>query len=357
MPKAKKLASGNYRVLVYAGKNLAGKRQYKSFTNPNKKKAEYAASEYALKRKKENYAENLTFQKASDRYIEAKLNLLSTSTIRGYRIIQKNALSLLLNVTLGKLSASDLIQQQMNENAKKYSAKSLRNQWGFITAVMGYFNFQIDRVTLKPPEEKTFPVPTKKDAEKIMAILKEAPEIECQALFALTCSLRQSEIAGLHVSDISGSTANIHGARVLGIGHKLIYKPTNKSAAGTRQVIMPDYLAARVAELCKGKEPGDFIFNMDPDQVLKRFQRLLKKHDMPPYTMHSLRHCFAAIMHAQGIPDKYVMEMGGWASDYVLKKVYQYTFEDETEKVEKKANRYFNKAIHATRNATRKEKI
>lgn len=356
MPKAKKLASGNWRVLVYAGKDIHGKRKYKSFTDPNKKKAEYAASEYALRHKKENSAENLIFQKASDRYIETKSNLLSTSTIRGYRIIQKNALPLLLPVTLGKLETSDLIQQQMNENGKKYSAKSLRNQWGFVTAVMGYFNFQIDRVTLKPPEEKTFPVPTKKDAERIMAILKEAPEIECQALFALTCSLRQSEIAGLRVGDISRSTANIHGARVLGVGHKLIYKSTNKSAAGARQVIMPDYLAVRVAELCKGKEPGDFIFNMDPDQVLKRFQRLLKKHGMPPYTIHSLRHCFAAIMHAQGIPDKYVMEMGGWASDYVLKKVYQYTFEDETAKVEKKANRYFNKAIHATRNATRKEK-
>ena len=157
MPKAKKLASGNYRVLVYAGKDATGKRQYKSFTDPNKKKA-------------------------SDRYIDVKSNLLSTSTVRGYRIIQKNALSLLLNATLGKLATSDLIQQQMNENAKKYSAKSFANQHGFITAVMRYFNFQIERVTLKPKEEKTFPVPTKKDAEKIMAILKEAPEIECQAL-------------------------------------------------------------------------------------------------------------------------------------------------------------------------------
>lgn len=357
MPKAKKLASGSWRVLVYAGKDLTGKRQYKSFTDPNKKKAEYAASEYALQHKKENSAENLTFQKASDRYIESKSNLLSSSTIRGYRIIQANALPLLLTVTLGKLESSDLIQQQMNENAKKYSAKSIANQHGFITAVMGYFNFQLDRVTLKPKEEKVFPVPTKKDAEKIMSILEQAPDIECQALLALTCSLRQSEIAGLHVGDIDGAAINIHGARVLGDGHKLVYKSTNKSAAGTRQVVMPDYLTEKIAGLCKGKKSEEFIFSIDPDLVLKKFQRLLKKNGLPPYTMHSLRHCFAAIMHAQGVPDKYVMEMGGWASDYVLKKVYQYTFEDETAKVKKRANRYFNKAIHATRNATQRKKI
>lgn len=356
MPKAKKLASGNWRVLVYAGKDVSGKRQYKSFTDSNKKKAEYAASEYALQHKKENSAENLTFQKASDRYIESKSNLLSSSTIRGYRIIQNNALPLLLTVPLGKLAGSDLIQQQMNENAKTYSAKSLANQHGFISAVMGYFNFQIDRVTLKPKEEKVFPVPSKADAEKIMSLLKEAPDIECQALLALTCSLRQSEIAGLRAGDVNGSAVNVHGARVLGVGHRLVYKTTNKSTAGTRQVIMPDYLTQRIADLCRDKKPDEFIFDIDPDLVLKKFQRLLKKNGLPPYTMHSLRHCFAAIMHAQGVPDKYVMEMGGWASDYVLKKVYQYTFEDETAKVKKRANRYFNKAIHATRNATQSKK-
>ena len=356
MAQAKKLPSGNWRVLVYVGKSEDGKRKYKSFVSDNKKEAEYQAAEYAYKRKKENKAENLTFKQASDRYISSKLNLLSTSTIRGYKIIQKNAVPMLLNVMLGKLVAGDLLQQQMNENAKKYSAKSIQNQWGFITAVMHYFGFQLDQVTLKPPEEKVFPVPTKKDAEKIMAILKEDPEIECQALLALTCSLRQSEIAGLHPRDINGPEISIHGARVLGVGHKLIYKSTNKSRAGRRKEIMPDYLTKKIANLCKGKKPDGFIFDLNPDCVLKRFQSLLKKHGLPPYTIHSLRHCFAAILHAQGVPDKYVMEMGGWSSEYVLRKIYQYTFEDETEKVQRKANRYFNKAINATRNTTQEKK-
>lgn len=40
---------------------------------------------------------------------------------------------------------------------------------------------------------------------------------------------------------------------------------------------------------------------------------------MPPYTIHSLLHFFASIMHARGVPDKYVIEMGGWVSNYVMK--------------------------------------
>lgn len=344
MPKAKKLPSGNWRVQLFVGYDENQKRVYKSFTSEDKKKAEYEAAEYAINRKKENSSENLSFKKALDRYIENKSNLLSPSTIRGYRIMQRNSFPLLINEPLGKLAANDLIQKQMNENARSYSAKSISNQYGLISAVMNYHNFRLDRVTLKPKEEKLLPVPTKKDAEKIMAILQEDPEIECQALLALTCSLRQSEIAALTVDDIKGRVVKVHGAKVPDENNKYIYKDTNKSKAGTRETVMPEYLSNKMNEKCKIIKDG-LIFSMVPSTVLKRFKKLLKYHNMPPYTIHSLRHCFAAVMHAQGVPDKYVMEMGGWSSDNVLKRVYQYTFEDETNKAKEKANQYFDKIM------------
>ena len=101
--------------------------------------------------------------------------------------------------------------------------------------------------------------------------------------------------------------------------NKLVYKETNKSKAGTRTVIMPDYLAAKMARRCLEVKEG-WLFHTTPGQVLYRFKKLLKANKMPLYTIHSLRHCFAAIMHVQHVPDKYVMEMGGWSSDYVLKR-------------------------------------
>lgn len=90
---------------------------------------------------------------------------------------------------------------------------------------------------------------------------------------------------------------------------------------------------------------------------LARFHKLLRRNGLPPYTIHSLRHAFAAIMHAQGIPDKYVMRAGGWSSDYVLKDIYQYTFDSEAAKAEEKANKYFSRIVDATRNATRNKKV
>jgi integrase len=342
MPKAKRLPSGNWRVRIFAGKDQDGKGIYKSFTDPDRKKAEFQAAEYAVSRKKENSTENWTFDKAIDKYLEGKSNLLSPATIRGYRIMQRNSFPLLTKEPIGKLAANDLIQKQMNENAKKYSAKSITNQFGLITAVMNYHGFSIDKVNLKPKEDKPIPVPTKKDAEKIMTLLPTDPSIECQALLALTCSLRQSEIAALRARNIIEKTVEVHGARVPNEESKLVYKDTNKSKAGARKITMPDYLASRMQDICKDLKPDDLIFKMTPGNVLKRFKKLLINNGLPPYTIHSLRHCFAAIMHARNVPDKYVMDMGGWSSDNVLKRVYQYTFEEETIKAKEEANNYFD---------------
>ena len=344
MAKAKKLPSGAWRTQVYVGKDAAGKRIYKSFTDENKKKSEYAAAEYAVKHKEENKSENLSLQDAINKYIDNKSNMISPASIRGYRIMQRNSYPLMLTIPIGKIVSTNLVQRQMNENAKRYSAKSMSNQVKFITAVMNYFNISLGKIALKPQEHNGISVPTKEEAEKIMSLLRSAPDIECQALLALTCSLRQSEIAALTAECIDGNIARIHGACVPDENNKIVYKETNKSAAGTRNIVMPEYLSNRISELCHQKVTGR-LFVLTPMQVLTRFKKLLSANGMPTFTIHSLRHCFAAIMHAQNIPDRYVMEMGGWASNNVLKRVYQYTFEDEVQKSKQIANKYFDNAL------------
>lgn len=167
-------------------------------------------------------------------------------------------------------------------------------------------------------------------------------KFECQILLAATCSLRQSEIYALTPADICGNVILIHGARVPDQNNKIVYKSTPKSKAGYRKVIAPEYLTERLQRLCQNKNSTDWIFDTTPSGVLKSFKRLLVQNDMYPYTVHSLRHYFAAMLHAKNVPDKYVLEMGGWSTDGVLRKVYQYTFEDETKKVKEEINQYFD---------------
>ena len=67
---------------------------------------------------------------------------------------------------------------------------------------------------------------------------------------------------------------------------------------------------------------------------------------MYPYTIHALRHSFAALLHAQNVPDKYIMALGGWSSEHVMKKVYTYTFEEETKAAKDAVNRYFDEKLN-----------
>lgn len=66
-------------------------------------------------------------------------------------------------------------------------------------------------------------------------------------------------------------------------------------------------------------------------------------------------HYQASILHALGIPDKYIMERGGWKTDATLKNVYQHTIADKSKQFTDRANEHFS-SIYATRNATHNKK-
>jgi hypothetical protein len=42
-----------------------------------------------------------------------------------------------------------------------------------------------------------------------------------------------------------------------------------------------------------------------------------------------------------GVPDKYIMQRGGWQTDFTLKNIYQHTFDKKTKEVSAQINSYF----------------
>lgn len=352
MPKAKKLASGSYRCLAYSHtdcvfENGVEKKvnRYKSFTAPTKKEAEFLAAQFMMSRKKLSSASNKCFCDALEDYLSTKSNILSPSTMRGYRIMQRNAFSLLLNRPLQALTDTDLVQRQINNNAASYSVKSLKNQFGLISAVLRANKLIIDKPTFPVSKKNEIPVPDMQEIEKILKVIQQNPKIECQVLLALTCSLRQSEIAALTPSRISGDIVTVRGARVPDENNKLVYKDTNKTKSSARSIKMPEYLAKRLNALCENKKPDEWLFNMTPSNLLRSFKALLEANNIYPYTIHSMRHAFAALCASSGIPDLYIMEMGGWSSDHVMKKVYQYTFSEKASAAKSSLNNFFDASI------------
>lgn len=138
MATARKLPSGSWRVRQYIGEDATGKKIYKSFTASTKKEAEFAAAEYMLTRKEKTAPMQMTVGTALDRYIAARSEVLSPSTIRGYKQARKNRLQGLMSISLNELT-QEKIQQEVNEDAKRYTPKTIRNAHGLLSAALGEY--------------------------------------------------------------------------------------------------------------------------------------------------------------------------------------------------------------------------
>lgn len=337
MATAKQLPSGSWRIRIYDN-DL--KKQI-SFTSDlpskaGKAEAELMAREYQLGRKKKK-EQGKTVGECIDEYIDLKVNILSPSTIDGYKRAKKNNLAELCDVFLKDLTETD-IQMHMNRLAASKSPKTVRNAHGLLVSVLNVFapDMRI-RTTLPKPQKKIKQLPEVRDV--LRAVINSDIELPC--LLALWCSLRMSEIRGIKKTDINGDTLIIQRA-IVTVDGEHIEKESTKTVESTRIVRLPERLQSLIKAL---PEEQTYITTLSGQAIYKRFVKLLEANNIRHMTFHDLRHMDASIMLMLNIPEKYAMERGGWSSPHIMKSVYQHTFTDERKAVEQKIDNYFESLL------------
>lgn len=334
MAKAKKLPSGNWNVLVFAGKDASGKRRYESFTAPTKREAEFMAAEFTLKRK-DRQSGSMTVGEALDRYIDSKESVLSPSTVRTYRNSAKRDYGGLREVKLRDLT-QEIVQREMSREAKSHSPKTVRNIHGLLSAALRMFLPDFALHTTLPQKKKVeYHTPSAEEIKKLLEVSK-GTDIEIPILLAMCGSLRRSEVSALTGGDVTDLGVKISKALVQNINREWVEK-SPKTAAGYRFAPLPPPLIEKL----RAQGPGR-ICPLTPDQITRRFHRLLKRHNMQLFRFHDLRHYFASALHALGVPDKYIMLYGGWESESVLHGVYQHVLEEHKSQTEDKVIDYFS---------------
>jgi integrase len=169
---------------------------------------------------------------------------------------------------------------------------------------------------------------------------------------ALAASLRRGEVLGPHWEDVDLDARELHVHRRVnrvGKGVGLIVRDGAKSESGVRTVILPllvvaalriqrkhqleDRLAA--GDRWKGPDYPDgrstgFIFTSDvgtvlePRRVDEYFATVRARAGLEQHTFHGLRHDFAGLLLAAGVPGRVVMEMMGHADYAITANVYQH---------------------------------
>jgi integrase len=319
----------SYRVKVYD----KYKKKYVSFTAPTKKDAESLATDYIKNLRPPKKIHEKTVSECIDDYIELKKNILSPTTIGKYVNIKKNQLSgTFLNMELKDLTGIE-IQAEINRLSGKYAAKTVINANGLISAVLKtYYPELTYKVTLPKNHKKFKEYPT---PDEIMAMFK-GEEIELIVLIALWFGLRMSEIRGLKKSDFKNGKLTINRVKVT-VGTDTIEKTIAKTYDSNRQIQVPKLIQRKIEGLS-----SEYITELDNRGIYQRFKRVVKKNGYPDITFHDLRHINASVMLMLGVPDKYAMERGGWNTASTLKRVYQETFSDERQRVDKKIDSYFS---------------
>ena len=236
-PIAKKLASGRWRVQVC----VDGIRY--SITRDTKKEAEKAAT--MMKLSPSQRAQKITYRAAIDAYIEKYKSILSPSTIKGYRDIQRQRFQTIMDFPVG----ADIDFQSVI-NRENVSVKTLKNAYGLITAVTRDLGLE--------PQKVRYPAEIKRerpflDPDQIKQFCKaiEGDQYELPYLLCLH-SLRRSEMLALKKSQVRDGVIHVSGAVVLG-EDGMVYKETNKTKASVRDI--PIFIP-RLSQLVKNAPDG-----------------------------------------------------------------------------------------------------
>lgn len=350
MAKAKKLKSGSWRCQVFShyeyvpseDGTIKKKRIYESFTckdpsNKGKKLCEKMAADFALNKERMTRSD-YTVEEAMNMYIDSKRNVLSTTSIRGYETLKKNAYNSIKDIKTKNINQHK-IQEWVNEYSINHAPKTVSNAHGFLASVLAVFEPSlILRTKLPTKRKKELYTPSDKDVKALLKFIKDT-ELEKAVLLAAFGTLRRGEICALTDKDIHGNTITINKSMVRSADGGMVIK-SPKTESSNRKVEYPNFVIE------KFKNTNGQLVKMHPEDISKNFGKVLKKAGLPHFRFHDLRHYSASIMHAIGIPDQYIMERGGWKTDRVLKQVYRNTISDEQKKFTEQINSHFESMQH-----------
>ena len=322
MPKIEQTANGKYRTRLYIGKDPSGRKHWKSFTHEDKTVLKRIVAEYENIHKE--YREYKTFGSAAEVYIDAREAVLSPYTIKTYTNTLdaiKTRYAAFCALKLDNIKASDIqgIINDLITGGKR--PKYVKNIISFIKAVLKSEDIPAPSVRLPEVMPPDLYEPTIEDIKRIIAA-SAGTVLEIPILLGIH-GLRRGEICALkYPEDFNDNVIHVHKSAVyLGSGTRTDKSPKNKTS--DRFVPLNPALIEKIA--ARG-----YIYSGQPQTLTGSFNKFIRRNNLPPIRFHDLRHFFAAYAHTF-LTDAEILKIGGWKTDNVMKRVYRYALDEQTE--------------------------
>ena len=278
-----------------------------------------------------------SFKSAATKYIDLKVNVLSPRTIREYRLLVERIPQWFNMMQLNDIN-QEHIQRLVNELSADKSPKTIRTYHGFVASILGMFRPNMTIKTTLPQKDKKEPyIPT---IEDVRAVFKYSEGTQYSIALKLACmGLRRSEICALTIDDLSDDDVltidkalgeNVDGSWVL-------KKP--KTTDSTRYIPIDHALAEEI------RKQG-YVFNGYPGTISNHLARIQKKHGIPQFSLHKMRHFFASQLMDMGVSQKDIAALGGWKTEStILKTVYQHSVRAKTDEGRKEISKQLSNRI------------
>lgn len=328
---ATKLPSGNYRTQVLIDKE---KRKYKSFTGKTAREADMKAEQWKLGHLR-NTETAQSFYNAAKKYLSASKKVLAPYTYRGYDSILRTLRTEHMAFTrkiLRDISKEDLqrLYSAMIADGKK--PKTVKNCNGFLSTVFSYYDLPMPRAKLPEVRQAEIHIPDEEGLSRLLQAVK-GTRLDIPVQLGIR-GLRSGEVCAVKASDLEGNLLHVKRSMTL-VNYKYV-ETIPKTKSSDRFVPLPEELVQAIRE--KGRAT-----DMNPHELTAALRRFIKKEGLPPCRFHDLRHAFVSIAHANGIPDAYIMAMGGWSTGYTMRRVYRHLMEDYAEKYTEKMEEILHK--------------
>ena len=218
-------------------------------------------------------------------------------------------------------------------NTLGLAPKTIRNYVGFIQAATGHkYNVALPQ-RVKPQVR----IPNDMEVAGLIRLAQDMyPDLEVPVMLGCFGPLRRSEICALTLQDFQGDWVNITKGLIKDEHGQFQLKDIPKTTESARRIKLPHFVVKKI------REQG-YVTKYNPDQISHYFRRMQQRVGLEDvYCFHSTRHYCVSSLHANGLPDAYIMERGGWSTPDVLIYVYRHTISDETAALTDKALNHFD---------------
>lgn len=323
--RIEKLPSGSYRVRkMIEGKSVSIVFDHKPTEREIEREVTRKMRTAAVRTPRRD---KLTFRKAAETYLEMKKNVLKPNTYREYSNTCDRLDAWFVDSLIDDIDQI-MINRQINDLSAKRKPKTVRNYHAFIAAILGTFRPDIViHTTLPQKERKHAYVPSD---DEVKAVVKELEGTMFYIPIVLaSLGMRRGEICALTVDDLEGDVVHITKSLAKDVNKNWVID-TPKTTDSNRDITIPMSIADMI------REQG-FVYQGHPNSITSKLYKIQKKLGIQQFSVHKMRHYFASALHAKGIPDADIIEMGGWSSDYVMKSVYRHSMIDKQTEAKRNA--------------------